>query len=70
MKGSFHRVLPAADGDILLPFSTIIFETAAFGLMSGGGLPGSASSRPAVCNGLVVVGQFGLTECVGGIRRG
>ena len=70
MKGSFHLVLPTADGEILLPFNTTIFEIAVFGLLSDDEHPGSASYRPAACNEPVADAQFELFEGVEGSRRG
>ena len=68
MKGSFHRVFPAADGEMLLPFSRRSFEIVALGQeLAAAELLVSSSFPAAEC-----IGPFeaGLPESVGLIRRG
>ena len=49
MKGSFHRVFPAAEGEMLLPFSRTTFERVDFVLGVGCALPESSSFQSGAC---------------------
>ena len=74
MKGSFHRVLPAAEGAMLLPFSKTTFERVDFEHAPGCAILGSSSFPAAMCIGMsAVLFEQGVPSAAGSgeeIRRG